>query len=312
MTISLDASIVSNEGALARNSGANMGADSCGDDADWGRGLRGLSRVQGRSPEISSSLLTKVIEGEIIPRLLLAHRAAPATPQKTEDLDELARSDAFARMLLARETSEITAQVERLLDLGIPPARIFLDLLAPIARRLGEFWLEDRWTFAEVTLGLSRLHQLLHEVGRRGGNSPLRGARRRAYFAPMPGEQHTFGLSMLEEFFLHAGWETAMGAEASLPVILDAVSKQRLDVVGLSVGCKERLDPLNALIHKVRAASLNRDVAVMVGGRVFLENPGLAAQFGPAAILPDAVHAVQTAESLVAARDSGKAIAATP
>lgn len=122
--------------------------------------------------------------------------------------------------------------------------------------------------------------------------------------SPAPGEQHTFGLSMLEEFFLHAGWETALDHQASVKTILATVAKQNLDVVGFSISCKEFLDPLSDLIKKTRAASRNKEIAVMVGGQLFRDDPGLAEKLGRATVLPDAVLAVQKADILVSERAS--------
>lgn len=302
MATSFDAPSITSE-ALSRNPDI-LGSD-CGGDIDWSRGLRGLIQESARPARVSSTLLTKVIEGEIIPRLFLAHRRGSAS-QITEEIEDLAKGDSFAGMVLSSESEEIIERVEKLLDKGIPAERIFIDLLAPIARRLGEFWEEDRCTFTEVTLGLSRLHQVLHEVGRRRGAEFTRqqAGGRKAYFIPAPGEQHTFGLSMLEEFFLHAGWETAVDHEASAKTILATVATQNLDVVGFSISCKEFLDPLSDLIKKTRAASRNREIAVMVGGRIFQDDPGLAEKLGRATVMPDAVHAVHEAELLVAERAS--------
>jgi methanogenic corrinoid protein MtbC1 len=273
--------------------------DNCGGDIDWSAGLRGLSLRQGRAhPNANGGLLTKVIEGEIIPRLLMAHRnfQVPAASAKALPVMD---SAVFARLVLDCEADEIVEHVQTLLDQGIALERVFMDLLAPVARRLGEFWLEDQCTFTEVTLGLSRLHQVLHEIGRRNRAVPYPDQKRRAFFAPVPGEQHTFGVSMLDEFFLHAGWETACEHAPSTASILQVAATQSLDIIGFSVGCQEFLDPLSALIDKTRKASCNRDLTIMVGGGLFIDNRDLAGRFGNATIVADGVHAVQIAEETV-------------
>ncbi len=273
--------------------------DNCGGEIDWAAGLRGLSLYQGKSgSNANGGLLTKVIEGEIIPRLLMAHRnfqIPAASPRALPVMD----SAMFAQLVLDSEADEIVEHVQILLDQGIPLERIFMDLLAPVARRLGEFWLEDQCTFTEVTLGLSRLHQVLHEISRRNRATYFSDQKRRAFFAPVPGEQHTFGVSMLDEFFLHAGWETACEHAPSNASILKVAATQSLDIIGFSVGCQEFLDPLSDLIDKTRKASCNRDLTIMVGGGLFIDNRDLAGRFGNATIVADGVHAVQVAEETV-------------
>ena len=85
---------------------------------------------------------------------------------------------------------------------------IFLDLLAPAARQLGTQWEADVTDFANVTLGVSRLQRIMRRLGdtflqrdqpRQRGESAL--------LTIIPGEQHSFGLSMVAEFFRRAGLE---------------------------------------------------------------------------------------------------------
>jgi len=104
---------------------------------------------------------------------------------------------------------------------------------------------------------------------------------------------------MLEEFFLHAGWETACDHTPSMASIVHVAATQSLDVIGFSVGCQALLDPLFDLIDMTRKASCNRDVAIMVGGGLFIDNRDLATRFGNATIVADSVHAVQVAEEIV-------------
>ena len=307
MTITFDAPALS--GGLTSGQGAGRDlVDDCSGGIDWSAGLAGLSRYQGRAQQNpAGGLLTRVIEGEIIPRLLLAHRNLQRPAANIERPKADIDSAAFARLVLASEPAEIVDHVERLMDRGVKLERIFLDLLAPVARKLGEFWEEDICTFTEVTLGLSRLHQVLHEIGRRAGGDMLnRNAKRRVYLVPAPGEQHTFGLSMLEEFFLHAGWETASDHAASRATILQTAATQSLDIIGFSIGCNEFLGPLSELIDKTRAASRNRNLAIMVGGGLIPGHPEIAAKLGSATVVADGVHAVQTAENLVSGDSNPK------
>jgi len=111
--------------------------------------------------------LARTIEAEIVPRLLMSLAAsrqaaaragtAPTTPG-SDDVDEL------ARLLLAHDGEIASAFVQILRQRGTPVERICLDLLAPVARRLGKLWEQDVCDFAELTVGLERLHLVLREV----------------------------------------------------------------------------------------------------------------------------------------------------
>jgi methanogenic corrinoid protein MtbC1 len=272
---------------------------SCGWDIDWNRGLAGLPRAKDRPDGLSGAVLAKVIEGQIIPKLLLAHSDVPTARGEQKRLVPVLDSQTFAQLVLISEPRDIVEHVFALMDSGVKLEQIYLDLLSPVARMLGVLWEEDRCTFTDVTLGLSRLHQVLHEVGRRRSGAPVSRTLLRAHFAPVPGEQHTFGLSMLGEFFRHAGWFAGVDHVATEDSILATVKTQDLDLIGFSIGCVEFLDPLSDLIRRTREASCNREIVIMVGGRLFVDFPELATKLEAQAVITDGVDAVRIADKIV-------------
>lgn len=306
MTSSLDGESYRTDTLSGLDSRMGLHADdlACGGDIDWSNGIESVAPFAGSSTAVSGALLAKVIEGQIIPRLLLAHRGPDMpseAPSPNQAIEPVLDSETFARLVLISEPAEIISQIEALMAQGVRLERIYLDLLSPVARLLGVLWNEDRCTFADVTLGLSRLHQVLHEIGRRHVSGSVRMASpRRILLVPVPGEQHTFGLSILQEFFQNAGWQIAIDHAPTAASIEGMVSSEHLDVVGISLGCVEYLDPLTDLIKRTRAASRNRDIVIMVGGRLFADFPEHALKLQGQAIVTDGVHAVGTAERIVA------------
>jgi MerR family transcriptional regulator, light-induced transcriptional regulator len=151
-------------------------------------------------------------------------------------------------------------------------------------------------------VGLCRLHQVLRELSpafqNEGEHQPHGG--RRALLVPVPGEQHTFGLVMVAEFFRRAGWDVWSGPPASRGELVRIVRNEWFAVVGFSASCDTRLDALAAGIHAVRRASRNPAVGVLVGGPVFVEHPELATLIGADATAVDGRQATQQAESLLA------------
>ncbi len=288
--------------------GAAFGDDRYGWRPDWSVSDSKPAPDSAKHGNVSDSLLVRVIEGEIIPRLLLAHRGPPIGPpddnseKLTGNAGRLTDIESFARLVLTSEPGEIVDRVQFLVDGGIPLQRVYLELLAPVARLLGLYWQEDRSSFAEVTLGLSHLHQTVHLLGRRyRERTDLPDISRQAFFAPSPGEQHTFGLAMLEELFKVAGWQTSSDHAATNSSILRTVSGKPLDLIGFSVGCENRVDPLVHLITQTRKASRNREIVVMVGGRFFTEHPEAVRDLGADRVLVGGDDAVKVAEELVAA-----------
>ncbi|MDX2235686.1 MAG: cobalamin-dependent protein [Hyphomonadaceae bacterium] len=273
-------------------------ADSQGSAAAYADGAEDLAVSKGDCVD----LLARMVEGEIIPRLLLAHQATGRAPPPASEEPSFtpATADEFAQLVLSSSVDSLIDYVDLLLRRGASIQSIYMDLLAPTARRLGEYWNSDYCSFADVTIGLGKLQQILHELSRRQTRS-LDSDRpgRSALFAVAPGDQHTFGLLVIEEFFRRAGWRTWCEPRGTAEDLAQMVGGQWYDLFGLSVSSESHLDQVTAIITSVRRCSKNKAIRIMVGGRVFTENPELVARVGADATASDGTQAVTVAEGAV-------------
>ncbi len=256
-------------------------------------------------------VLSRTIETEIIPRLLLLHRNGEAhricgasegrgeTPQRPRRplADEI---DDFARLVIAQDVPILCTYVASVRNRGISLESVCLELLAPTASRLGEWWDEDFCDFTQVTVGLWRLQQVLHAL-----NPPFETdlaastVQGRVLLTPVPGDNHTFGLIMVADFFRRAGWYVCDNAGPSTGELVTTVREEFFDVVGLSVGCVERFEAVVAIIAALRRGSRNRRLQVMVGGAPFVGHPERAAEVGADATAVDAAQAPTEARALL-------------
>jgi len=107
--------------------------------------------------------LIRVIEGEIIPRLLVSFCGCLTAPAGREERDPATR---LARLVLVREQVALA-------DVTPNPDRAVLGLIAPAARRLGEFWEREECDLDQLFAGLCRLESLIREVdAQASGSSP--------------------------------------------------------------------------------------------------------------------------------------------
>ena len=114
----------------------------------------------------------------------------------------------LAHLAAEGDSESASRYVRALLDAGALHEDVFLDLLAPCARWLGEMWEDDSYDFSQVTIGLWRLQRVLHEHGSRFNQVARPDAdSHRALMGAVPGAQHTFGVVMAAEFFSRAGWD---------------------------------------------------------------------------------------------------------
>lgn len=263
-----------------------------------------LERVRRRSAHAAadqSDSVNSMIEGEIIPRLLMAH-ASTVGRARSRRLRTISPEDAarFARLPLRLEAASLLHEVDAFLANGVSVETICLDLLAPAARQMGEMWEQDECDFLDVTMGLWRLQEVMREIAARsptqfGGLTVPRSA----LFSPMPGDNHNFGTLMIEEVFARAGWQSEALVKPERRELLDRLSRQPFDLVGLTLARDCPGAALANLIKAMRNVSANPRILVLVGGRMINENPDMAIEVGADGTGADALAALERANSLV-------------
>ncbi|MGQ0455690.1 MAG: cobalamin B12-binding domain-containing protein [Hyphomicrobium sp.] len=240
--------------------------------------------------------LARAIEGEIIPRLMLAHSLDRGrTPRAERDIAGSEQDDVsiIAEMAMTQPVDAGIAYLQLLQLRGQSADSLFVDVIGPAARRLGDMWVADIYDFSELTVGFTRLQQMLYGFSPAFENEDdRRFSSRHALLAPCPGEQHSLGLFMVQEFFRRAGWQLHNDAPMTPARLRETVSTHKFDVVGFSLSCEVHLDALKAAIQLTRKHSKNRSVGIMVGGRLFNERPELVAVVGADATAADGREAI--------------------
>jgi MerR family transcriptional regulator, light-induced transcriptional regulator len=251
------------------------------------------------------------LENLVIPRLI-ADRGKPA---KWIDAGRLAVEDArprrisdadveeFSQLSLTADAPALIDFVDRWLANGSSVETVYVELLAPAARKLGAYWEEDSEDFVGVTMGLWRIQEILRELTLRipPASRPGHG-QRSALFSSMPGEQHSFGTLMVAECFERAGWDSDVLIEPTQSELTGKFAGRHYDLIGLTVSCDCPTGTLASLVTTIRAVSSNPGIRILIGGRVINERPDLVEQCGADATASDAPSAVALADSLVPLR----------
>lgn len=249
-------------------------------------------------PELRTGL-ARTIEAEIIPRLMLAHRMSgavrPEPPAPAPIVITEQDVAAFAELIVRAPLNMARAHLDGLREQGMSAEAIIISILSATARHLGVLWEQDRCTFVDVTVGLSRLQQLLRVYGPAFEAEPApQGEGRRVLLAVVPGEQHTFGLAVVEEFFRRAGWHVQSEFLPSKSILLEQVRTEWFDVVGLSASGEVASAGISAVVKAVRSAALNKNLHIMLGGNLFAQDPALALTLGADFGARDAAEAVNS------------------
>lgn len=255
-------------------------------------------------PDVSSrqSILARVISNEIVPRLLRLHtEVVPDAPPVDVLIDALRPSnseiDALAHIVLGDDLEAAATYITIMRDRGMSMETLYVELLEPTARHLGEMWDNDECDFIDVTIGVGRLQKLL-AIFNDTYTLPQLGTRRRVLMATTPGNQHSFGASMVERLLSAAGWDVETEYSGDADQIKQMVKQNWFAVVGLTAGSDSQLPALKTMVVHIREQSQNADIGIMVGGPMFTQDPELAFAMGADATAPNAPAAVLAAQKL--------------
>ncbi len=262
--------------------------------------------MQRKGKEDHKAWLVKAIESEVIPRLMLAHKAGNVkkTSISAEDKKKHIFSkdsiEAFTRILLKNDIEIVRSYVEALLDEGVMLEDVYLELFQPSARLLGESWEEDTEDFSSITLALWKIQHTMYFFSESFLNDSIPTQRKGSVFlCPYPESQHTVGLFMVSEFFRKDNW--LVTAEPSItPIELEKrISSNFFDLLGISIGSLAHVEKLPELINIIRKVSKNPNIFLMIGGPMTSISQNLYQEVGADAQASNAKEALLKASDLL-------------
>lgn len=254
--------------------------------------------------------LSILLENLVIPKLIADRDKGnnwlhmPGLSQGSQEPRERAITqidvEEFTQLSINGEAHTLLDFVDHCLETGSSVETVYVELLAPAARRLGEYWEEDSEDFVGVTMGLWRIQEILRELTLRIPPKSRPGhGKRSALFSPMPGEQHSFGTLMVAECFQRAGWDIDILIEPTQSELTAKFAKRHYDLIGLTVSNDCSKGALGSTVKTIKAVSSNPHIKVMMGGRVINDHPELVDECGADATAIDAVAAVTLGDELV-------------
>ena len=246
--------------------------------------------------------LAGIVEDQVVPRLVEAHRRRVNEPELAETMLEKPASgevEELARLVVA-DGHAAREHLWQLHDSGMSIEAIYLNLMAPTARLLGKNWEDDKSDFADVTVGVGRLQQMLHDF-EAAFQSEARAwlPSQRVLLMPAPHEQHTFGLFMIGQFMRRAGWDAWTGPLPPDRDLRKLIRIGQFGVIGFSASSDRHVDELATQIGMVRRVVKDRALCVMVGGYAFETQPALVEQVGADGTAGDARSAIKLAHRLL-------------
>lgn len=269
-------------------------------DSTSGQNSQGISASQHTQQSSAEMLmLSQTLERELIPRLMEALKTSSendiALQRPSDDGAQTAANagnrvrtpsttevEEFIHLIIHHDASIGRGYVQALRERGMTLPVIYIHLFAVAARRLGEMWENDVCDFTQVTIAVCRMHQLIHSFSdgqidklyshQQGSHNIL--------LIPAHGEQHTFGLLMVGEFFRRAGWNVYNGAADSEQELLGILARQSFDAVGVSISAERNQQTLHDQITRLREVSRNKQLLIVAGGYLINCHPEKAQELG--------------------------------
>ncbi len=247
--------------------------------------------------------LVNLVAAHVVPHLVAANRGVPPRHITCAEAASFTAGDVaeFATLLIGADGVASASYINRAVHGGAEAAAIYVELLAPAARHLGNLWDQDVASAADVTIGLGRLHYILRALApsfHRDARPPHAG--RRVLLMAPKGEQQRFALAMAEAFFSRAGWLVEKAAQGDPATWRGAARRGWFDIAGFAVTGCEQPEVLAGFIRAARAISQNQRIGIITISPTCIEQPHWADGLGADASFTDAAQAVRRAEILLA------------
>lgn len=154
------------------------------------------------------------------------------------------------------------------------------DYIPEAARRLGEGWQNDSLSFVDVTMGTSRLADLLHEVGGdwKGDDAEVVGRPTVLLIVP-PGEQHTLGAAVLACRMRLIGVSVCLRIAPALADLAGLIATRGFNGVMVTLANHEKAENCAVLVKSLRALGKG-NLPVVLGGAAIHNEPDLKTMTG--------------------------------
>ena len=194
-------------------------------------------------------------------------------------------SGGYADVLLGPSPREARTAAFGLLDRGLKPRALYLEVLGPALQEVGLRWQRGLISVAQEHLATAIVSSVMATVAPRLVELPP--IARRAVLACTDGELHDVGLRMVSDFLEADGWDVLfLGALTPPDALQLLVAENTPDVVGLSTALTTHLASAADAIAAIR--ELDVSPFVMVGGRAYRDDSSVAIGVGADVLLADA------------------------
>jgi methanogenic corrinoid protein MtbC1 len=172
----------------------------------------------------------------------------------------------------------------------------FEEVIRPTMYKIGELWEEGEITTAEEHLASSIVSRIISSLYSRFIN--LENDKGKAVISAIANEYHEIGSRIISDSLEMDGWDVEhLGSDTPIEALIDFLTKEKPFLIGLSAALSFNIDNLINTIEKIKANDNLSDIKILVGGKVFNDNPELWKKTGADAWAKNGRKAAKIAES---------------
>ncbi len=194
--------------------------------------------------------------------------------------------------LLHTDRGRARGFVGALRQAGLSARSLMLDFFEPAVRRLGDRWLADECSGADLTIALARLQGIAFDLDGGTSGRDVDAHSPSVLVAQLPGETHAFTLAPI--LYASAGFGVAWESPSDTTTLSRLLHSRHVNVLDLALSPAlqrvHRLPLLAEWITAARAVRLPRPLLLIASGRLFAERPELALLAGADMAHPGARH----------------------
>ncbi|WP_199200452.1 cobalamin B12-binding domain-containing protein [Alkalicaulis satelles] len=211
---------------------------------------KAVSLYKTKSDRLAHTAIRALVDETL---LRLSERARDTRLARSSDIrPELL--DQFCVLITQDEPDALLAFIGGQRRAGLTRSGVYQGYIAAAAQWLGRQWQEDTLSSLQVAKASGHLYALMRALRAERPVHPV-SARRSAFFATVPGEDHAVGVTLAAEIFREAGWSIDLLTGAGHQAILDRITRTRPYLIGLSLSSDRSLAALVRLVVSIRLVS---------------------------------------------------------
>ena len=187
------------------------------------------------------------------------------------------RLSEFCDALVHPDNGRYKVLLSEFLDYGLSNKDVFEDLVPSAARLLGDRWVEDKLSFAQVTIGAARLEEIIRSVEQSytkiGERAPV--GRTILIISPAS-EDHTLGAIVASGLFRRQGFWVKLAIGLDDQELSVAAQETPLAFIGLSVGSQRTIPEAAKLVKLLKQSA--PDTPIVIGGNIITLDSDLIAE----------------------------------